>query len=1211
MTKSNCSKCTKYIATHKPRLHCSICLKYFHPKCCNLKPSDIEQLIDSWFCPSCNDNIFPFATLSYPQSSCIDDRSVKVNTNNDLFKNCETCLKPGRKLKTCDFCGHLSHPNCFYGPDAYGCIKCMREILPDLDSNINELYPIGQNYFEHKLFNPYDPNSDINNIGNYDIDNQQSFEQLSWDSCSNLLNNCKYHEFSDIKTSRSTELKVLSLNIRSINDKIKLIKDDIVNFSKFDILCFNETCCSNESLPFGGDELLLEPFHPPSVQSPARASNRGGGLIIYVNKNLCFENDVKNMVPLSDNTDYQTGEFLFIEITRPNEKNIIIGNMYRSPQSAPNNFINSLEQKLGTLKRHSNKLIVLASDSNIDLLKFDKHEPTDRLVNTMSEHGFAPVISRPTRITSHSATLIDHIFVNQVTAVTRSGIITTDLSDHLAPFTNILIVRKSAQILEENYISRQMSNENLLIFKNEIEKTDWSFIVDLNCADKKYSAFEMKYREIYEKSFPAKSKKKTRRKIDKPWILPWLEGACDRKNTFYKVFIKNPNVENETRYRKMKKFVTKHIKLAKQKYYNNYFKKYSDDSRKQWCMINQLLNRAPKSKKNITKLCDDEETITNPHEIANKFNNFFCNVAQRLKDDSGHNSDRGRPPDTSATLNSSNRSHINMPHTDCTIVEIKMIIDSLKNKATSDLAIQPLKFVSNEISPVIQHLVSASLEQGIFPDLLKRAKVIPLHKSGSRSQITNYRPISLLSCFSKIFEKVMHKRLTSFLEQNKILFQSQYGFRALHSCEHALLEAQNCLNLALDKKQIAVLLLIDFSKAFDMVDHNILLHKLEHYGIRGNLLAWFKSYLIGRQQHVHVNGNDSEKLTLKYSVPQGSILGPILFILYTNDLPNINKFARFIFFADDANIIVTGNNITEIKDKINELLISINSWVTTNGLKLNLTKTKYMVFTNQRNNDLNDLDIRLNGVDIKKVESERFLGVILETNMTWKKHISSLASKIARNSGMIYNLNGIVPEKVLKTLYNSFIQSHLNYCSNVWGLGSKASINKIFTAQKKAVRAVECNYTNYFYNSETGELPCHTKGIFNRYKFLTIHNLIAKNCLVAMHKVFMGTSPTSINSLFSLYKNGDRGSRRSVQIFDIPSSRLVALDSSLPFKGPRLYNHVIQALKINQTSKNPEHAFLIPFKRFISSYLLTTQEKGDADWELENFALYNIMTYKD
>ena len=208
---------------------------------------------------------------------------------------------------------------------------------------------------------------------------------------------------------------------------------------------------------------------------------------------------------------------------------------------------------------------------------------------------------------------------------------------------------------------------------------------------------------------------------------------------------------------------------------------------------------------------NDDVTVTNPKDIADSFNNFFCNVAQSLKNDTCHLGDRGRPPES--YLNTSHRNQITMPHTACTVVEIENYISFLKNKATSDLAIQPLKYVCKEIAPIIQHLVSSSFTQGIFPDLLKCAKVIPLHKYGSRTQVSNYRPISLLSCFSKIYERAMHKRLTAFLNDNKLIFESQYGFRAMHSCEHALLEAQNSLNMALDKKQIAVLLLIDFSKA--------------------------------------------------------------------------------------------------------------------------------------------------------------------------------------------------------------------------------------------------------------------------------------------------------------------------------------------------------------------------------------------------------------
>ena len=221
-------------------------------------------------------------------------------------------------------------------------------------------------------------------------------------------------------------------------------------------------------------------------------------------------------------------------------------------------------------------------------------------------------------------------------------------------------------------------------------------------------------------------------------------------------------------------------------------------------------------------------------------------------------------------------------------------------------------------------------------------------------------------------------------------------------------------------------------------------------------------------------------------------------------------------------------------------------------------------------------------------------------------HISKLAS---RNAGMIYNIDGLVSNNVLKTVYNSFVQPHLNYCSSVWGLGSKSSINKCknFTAQKKAVRAIDINFNNYFYNNETGELPCHTKEIFARNNLLTIHNLIAKNCLVSMHKIYLNVTQCKISNLFDCVRDVDRNSRRDPQFFNIPRSRLVALDKTLPYKGPRLYNHVVNSLIKNETSKKPESVFLNPFKKMVSSYLNSIQANGGIEWETGNFPLYEIL----
>ena len=449
----------------------------------------------------------------------------------------------------------------------------------------------------------------------------------------------------------------------------------------------------------------------------------------------------------------------------------------------------------------------------------------------------------------------------------------------------------------------------------------------------------------------------------------------------------------------------------------------------------------------------------------------------------------------------------------------------------------------------------------------------------------------------------MHYRLTTFFNKHNIISRSQYGFRAGHSCEHALLDAQSRITTALDRKQIALLLLIDFSKAFDMVDHGILLNKLEHYGIRQHHLSWFKTYLTDRRQYVHLNKHNSEQLTLKHSVPQGSILGPLLFIIYINDLPLVSKLASYIFYADDANIIVTANDITELTQKVKTVLQLIDSWVTGNGLKLNIKKTKYMVFTNRHNID-RDLNLTLNGTKIEYTERERFLGVIVDSNLSWAAHINLLSAKVSRNAGIIYRLKGIVPQSILKTLYDSFVQSHLNYCSSVWGLGSKSSLQPLFIAQKKAIRALGCGYNSCFYDSATGELPCHTKEIFSRNEILTIHNLVAKNCLIAMQKVYLNVSPPNILQLFTIVN--ENRPRRDPVYFLPPYSRLKSQDKILEFKGPRLYNEIINIINYrnNLSTKNNlrlENFYITRFKKEISRYLLINQSAGGEEWLDDNF----------
>ena len=583
------------------------------------------------------------------------------------------------------------------------------------------------------------------------------------------------------------------------------------------------------------------------------------------------------------------------------------------------------------------------------MIKYDNDDDCQNLIDNAHNNGFVQIVSRPTRITEHSATLIDHVYTNNIDSALSCNILTLDLSDHLGIHTRITLGPTTAQSRKipaqskNSKVNQRIFNEaNDSVFKRLIYEESWEEALSDNLdAQSSYDKFEDTYMKHYNKAYPLKSEHVRRtheRKNPKPWILPWLEDACARKNNLYHEFVNRPTPENKTKYEKLNEFCAKHVDIAKEKYHKAYFEKHKQSSRKQWQMINGLLNRNKKGSLRINNLVDSEgTTITKSDEISESFNKYFCNIASNLKQNSNCPEGSEAVTYNEFLMNPvSNTMHLN----DTNAGEIYTTIKSFMNKSTRDTKISALKIANESYSftNALAGVINKSFQQAIFPSQLKIARVIPIYKEGPKSDVSNYRPISLLSSFSKIFEKLMHIRLLNFLETNNSLFEEQYGFRPGRSCEHALLNAQNKLLESMNNRQVSLLLLIDFSKAFDMVDHVVLLKKLNHYGIRGPALNWLRSYLSNRKQYVSINNSDSSSMTIAHGVPQGSILGPLLFIIYINDIPNIANFAKFILYADDANIIITANTIEDVYNQLLNLITNLVKWVHCNGLALNLLK---------------------------------------------------------------------------------------------------------------------------------------------------------------------------------------------------------------------------------------------------------------------------------
>ena len=301
----------------------------------------------------------------------------------------------------------------------------------------------------------------------------------------------------------------------------------------------------------------------------------------------------------------------------------------------------------------------------------------------------------------------------------------------------------------------------------------------------------------------------------------------------------------------------------------------------------------------------------------------------------------------------------------------------------------------------LTNLINLSIKQGIFPDELKIARVVPIFKSGDKALVSNYCPISVLSFVSKIYEKIMYNYLIDFINDHNILYKYQFGFRKQYSTNHAIISLVEKINSALYNGNFMIGVYLDLKKAFDTVDHKILIRKLHAYGIIGNILNWFKSYLHNRKQYVYINKTKSKTKVINCGIPQGSILGPILFIYYINDLSESSKRLFPILFADDTSVFIEGTNLDETIELLNEELNKITTWLSANKLTVNVVKSHYMIFHRSRIKYTTITNILLGPIALKQVNYTKFLGVIIDDKLNFTNHIAYIKNKVSKGMGII------------------------------------------------------------------------------------------------------------------------------------------------------------------------------------------------------------------
>jgi len=920
--------------------------------------------------------------------------------------------------------------------------------------------------------------------------------------------NCRYYdekEFVELKSKQKDYLSFFHLNIASLNahyEELKTLLHDLTE--NFNVIGITETRLGDTSLP---DSLSLSnynSFHTPRV-------GQCGGSLLYVSKDMdvIHRPDLEKMLHKPENL-----ETSFVEIPREKQKNIIVGCIYRHHSLSVEDFTENYINPLLTKVEKEKKLVVLMGDFNINLMEVTGNTDISTFFDTLGSCSLMPNILLPTRITDTSQTIIDNIFSSPELSGTASGNILTCISDHLAQFAfiNNTVISTPPKIPQ---IKRDWSKFNGDKFTSDIRSTDWPDILQLNLKNPNISmeSFLKRIESLLDQYAPLKqfTPKKFVNLKQSPWMTNGILNSMNTRDKLYKSYIRKKDpVQKELAKERYKAFRNRIVTLCRNQktaYYKDFFLKNLQNAAEIWKGINSIVSIKKKiSSAKISLVINDEET-SDPTKVAKKFNLFFTTVAEDIKKDIPKT-----PKSYKDFLKKRNKNSLKLSATTPEeVLECLEALDSSKANGPASIPTKALDLIKTEISAPLSEIINLTFETGIFPEILKTAKVLPVFKNkGEITDCTNYRPISLLSNMDKVLEKLIYKRAYSFLDNSKLLYIRQFGFRRKHSTVHTLTNLCQKIADALDNHKYACGVFVDLQKAFDTVDHNILLAKLGHYGIRGKAHKLFESYLTDRRQFVTVSGQSSPERIIKHGVPQGSVLGPLLFLIYINDLNYAIKFSLVHHFADDTNLLIITDNLETLTEQMNQDLQSLWHWLNANKISLNASKTEYVLFrhpTKKLNNDL--VKLYIGGYLLSEKNTIKYLGVHVDSDLKWNTQVNNTAGKLRKANGIISKIRHYAPNETCKLVYYAIFYSHLMYCSQVWGQYVKGVsttlLKRIITLQNHAVRLL--TFSNF---------RAHVSPLYKYLNLLKFTDIVQRQNVLFLHDIYNGKIPPDVIDTFKI-----------------------------------------------------------------------------------------------
>ena len=635
------------------------------------------------------------------------------------------------------------------------------------------------------------------------------------------------------------------------------------------------------------------------------------------------------------------------------------------------------------------------------------------------------------------------------------------------------------------------------------------------------------------------------------WLTPDLIGQKRHLKFLHRQARSGNTSEKWLNYKKAKNQYNRLIKKSKRIYYEKSLHSHSGNIKQTWKTINEILNKSSNRNKSIEIKAENGEMIDGT-SIPDTFNNYFVQLGETLAREipQSNVSPMSFLNDINPAGHAFPKFHEIAPN------EVQLLLQNMNtNKASGidGISAKILKIAAPCISSSLTLIFNQSILTGVFPNDWKTSKVIPIYKSEAKDEMTNYRPISIISTVASIFEKLIYNQIYEYLNNHDLLTNSQHGFRPFQSTVTALLDITNKWYQNIDIGKVNGVIFLDLKKAFDTVDHGILLDKIQSYGIKGSAHSWLTSYLLNRTQYCYVNGNQSGPLMMKTGIPQGSGLGPLLFLIYINDLPCCLQKTEPHLFADDTQIATASDDINEIVESLSDDLSNIANWLSASKLTLNKSKTEYMLIGSKKRLSqlISDQTINVGDFNIKRVKKTKSLGLCIDESLSWNAQIDHITTKVTSALASLRQVRDTVDFPTLIVIYKSLIQPYFDYCAQIWGCLGATLSNKVQKLQNRAFRII----TRESYTTRSID-------ILSKLNIPNLEQRRNQQLSVLMYKINKKLAPDYMRNIFTNTCDiHNHNTRQSDVNLVLPKPRTNYMKCSFGYRGAENWNALPISLK--------------------------------------------------